>query len=97
MLRLLHLFVFGFTWDKKELCISLHQFRTFSQKDGFILHYYVGRFFKVGFVGHCCIVALRLISQVCFAKNIWLVEACIWRDNTNSLADLSEFSYCLDN
>jgi len=32
-----------------------------------------------------------------FAANIGLVEVRIWRDNADSLADVSGFSFCLDN
>src|SRR5438552_18083261 len=41
--------------------------------------------------------ARRLIHKFALLQNIWLVEACIWRDNADSLADVSEFSFCLDN
>jgi len=38
------------------------------QKDGFLFHYYVGRLFRVGFVGQCCIVA-ALVAIIMLAAS----------------------------
>lgn len=40
------------------------------QKDGFLLHYYVGRLFKVGFVGQCCIVAVLVAIMMLAASKL---------------------------